>query len=224
MIDSYDRLTVGTYERLLAIQDQEGIDENELTLEVLAVLARKTVDELMQMPLEEYYEIRARGSFLLLQPEPREIRDAYELGGWRVRPVRKVQEMTAAQFIDFKEWAKLKGRHTAAILSCFLVPEGKRYGEGYDGEELIKAINDHLAMSDAVALDAFFFCLSIRSIHASLSSLDRGMTPLERMRPEARRWRRALRALRKSGAGWRRWTPWLSLPATLGTASTQDRP
>ena len=223
MIDSYDKLTVGTYERLLAIQEMEGIDENELTLEVLAVLAGTTVDELMRMPLEDYYAIRAAGSFLLLQPEPRDIRDAYELGGWRVRPVRKVQQMTAAQFIDFKEWAKLKGRHTAAILSCFLVPEGKAYGEGYDGEELIRAIDDHLAMSDAVALDAFFFTLSIRSIHASLSSLGRGMTARERLTPEARRWRRALRALRKSGAGWRRWTPLLSLPATLGTASTPSQ-
>ena len=221
MIDNWNALPLGKYERLLEIQEGQS-DENELTLEVLAFIAGTTVQALMDMPLEDYYAIRAQGAFLLLQPEPAPIRKVYEVGGWRLVPVRSVKEMTAAQFIDFQEWCRQPGRHTVATLSCFLVPEGKQYGEGYDAEQLIADIGDHLPMTDAVALDAFFFSLSIRSMAASLSSLERALTPRERMTTPARKLRKALRALRRSGAGWRRWTPLLSLPAALGMQSTEN--
>lgn len=219
MIDSYDALPLGLYERLLSL---EG-DENEVTLGALALLAGTSVDELTALPLEDYYKIRAKGAFLLLQPEPRPVRDAYRVGGWELVPVRSVKRMTAAQFIDFSEWSRQEGRHGAELLSCFLVPKGMQYGEGYDVEEVIDAIRDHLPVADAVALDGFFFHLSLRSILVSLSSLERTLTPLQRMTRTARRMRRALRDLRRSGAGWRRWTPLLSLPARLGGRSTASR-
>lgn len=219
MIDSYDALPLGLYERCLELQG----DENEVTLGALALLAGTTVEELMTMPLDDYFAIRAKGAFLLMQPEAREIRQRYDCGAWRLVPVRELREMSTAQFIDFQEWAKQPGRHTAETLSCFLVPEGKGYGEGYDGLKVIDAIRDHLSVADAVSLDAFFFYLSLRSILVSLSSLERTLTPLERMTRTARRMRRALRDLRRSGAGWRRWTPLLSLPARLGGRSTASR-
>jgi hypothetical protein len=222
MIDSYDKLTLGRYEELLALRDRTE-DENELTLEVLAALSGKSVDELMEMPLDDYYKIRAGGAFLLTQPVPRRLRRTYRLGAWRLRPVRTVRKMTTAQFIDFQEWAAQEKRGMAETLSCFLVPKGRAYGEGYDPAEVIGAIRERMPMRDAVALDAFFFGLSVKSTADTLRSLERRMSLRQRMTKEARTYRRALRALRRSGAGWRRWTPWLSLPATLGTISTRDQ-
>ena len=105
MIDSYDALPLGLYERLLSL---EG-DENEVTLGALALLAGTSVDELTALPLEDYYKIRAKGAFLLLQPEPRPVRDAYRVGGWELVPVRSVKRMSAAQFIDFSEWSRQEG-------------------------------------------------------------------------------------------------------------------
>lgn len=216
MIDSYDALPLGLYERLLSL---EG-DENEVTLGALALLAGTSVEDLMTMPLDDYFAIRAKGAFLLLQPVARDIRQRYDCGGWALVPVRRLQELSTAQFIDFQEWARQEGRHTAETLACFLVPEGRQYGEGYDVEDVINAIRDHLPVADAVSLDAFFFFLCLKSMHASLRSLVRTLSPAERMASPARRMRRALRDLRRSGAGWRRWTPLLSLPARLGGRST----
>ena len=213
MIDNYNDLPLGLYEKALDIKG----DEDEVTLGVLALLSGHTVDELMTMPIEDYWAIRAQGAFLLLQPEPQPIRRDYAVGDFILQPIRDVRDMTAAQFIDFQEWSKQPGRHLAEVLSCFLVPKGKPYGEDYDALAVIDAIRDHLSVADAVSLDAFFFSLSIRSIHASLSSLMRMLTPREQMTKTARTMRKALRALRKSGDGWRRWTPLLSLPTTLGT-------
>lgn len=215
MIDSYDALPLGTYERCLDLQG----DENEVTLGALALLAGTTVEDLMTMPLEDYFAIRAKGAFLLLQPEPRPLRDGYRVGGWDLVPVRSVKKMSAAQFIDFSEWSRQEGSHGAELLSCFLVPKGMQYGEGYDVEDVISAIRDHLSVADAVTLDGFFFHLSLRSMLVSLSSLERTLTPPQRMTRTAARMRRALRDLRRSGAGWRRWTPLLSLPARLGGRS-----
>lgn len=221
MIDSYDKLTIWQYERLLALRDAHE-DDNELTLAVLAELSGKSVDELMEMPLEDYYKIRAGGAFLLTQPVPGRVRRSYRVGRWRLRPLRSVRQMTAAQFIDFQEWTARQGTSMAATLSCFLVPRGRAYGEGYDPAEVVEALAQ-MPMREAVALDAFFFGLSVRCTADTLRSLERRMTLRQRMTKEARTYRRALRALRRSGAGWRRWTPWLSLPATLGTISMRDQ-
>ena len=214
VIDSYDTLPLGLYERITASGAE---DENELTLEALAVLAGTTVDALLAMPIEDYYDIKAKGAFLLLQPQAKPIRPRYQCGDFALVPVRKVQELSTAQWIDFQEWCKQEGEHEPETLSCFLVPEGRKYGEGYDIADVIEAIRSHLSVADAVSLDAFFFRLSILSMHDSLRSLERRMKPSERMTGTARRLRKALRDLRRSGAGWRRWTPLLSLPARLGT-------
>lgn len=216
MIDSYDALPLGLYERTLECSG----DENEVTLQTLALLSGRSVDELMTMPLEDYFAIRAAGAFLLYQPQPKPVQKAYRCGPFTLRPVRSVKDITTAQFIDFQEWSRQPGRNTAEKLCCFLVPEGREYGEGYDQEDVIVAVREHLSVRDAIALDAFFFYSSIRSMHASLSSLVRRLTPAERTSAPARTMRRALRALRRSGAGLRRWTPLLSLPGILGGRST----
>lgn len=216
MIDSYDALPLGIYEKALECQG----DENEVTLQTLALLSGRTVEQLMAMPLEEYFAIRAAGTFLLYQPAPKPVQKEYRCGVFTLRPIRSVKDITTAQFIDFQEWSRQPGRNTAQKLCCFLTPEGKEYGEGYDQEDVIEAVREHLSVRDAIALDAFFFFASIRSIHASLASLARRMTPAERRSAPARKMRKALRALRRSGAGSRRWTPLLSLPGVLGGRST----
>lgn len=218
MIDSYKALPLGVYERCLEVRG----DDNEVTLGVLAILSGRTVDELMDMPLEDYYAIRAKGAFMLLQPVAVPIRASYTCGEWELVPVRKLRELTTAQFIDFKEWSAQKGTHRAETLSCFLTPKGHTYGEGYDPEEVIAAIREHMSVEDAHSLDAFFFSLSLRSMSAILAYFLRRLTPRERLTKEARTMRRALRDLRRSGAGWRRWTPLLSLPARLGGRSTRS--
>ena len=218
MIDSYKALPLGVYERCLEVQG----DDNEVTLGVLAELSGRTVDELMRMPLEDYHDIKAKGSFLLLQPVAVPIRASYACGEWELVPVRKLRELTTAQFIDFKEWCSQPGTHRAETLSCFLTPKGHTYGEGYDPEDVIAAIREHMSVEDAASLDAFFFSLSLRSMIGILTSFQRKLTPAEKLTSQARTMRRALRDLRRSGAGWRRWTPLLSLPARLGGRSTQN--
>lgn len=213
MIDNYNDLPLGLYERTLELKG----DEDELTLEVLALLSGHSVDELMTMPLDDYLGIKAQGAFLLTQPDPQPVRRTYRCGPYDLRPIGKVREMTAAQFIDFQEWCRQPGRHTAEILSCFLVPEGRGYADGYDAEEVIAAIREHLSVADANTLSAFFFSLSIRCIRDTLSSLGRKRTIREQMtRKERRTMRQALRAFRRSGDGWHRWMPYLSLPGRLG--------
>lgn len=212
MIDSYDKLPLGVYEKCLECQG----DENEVTLEVLGLLSGHTVDELMTMPIDDYFAIKAQGAFLLYQPVAGKVKESYVCGDFRLKPIRGVKDITTAQFIDFQEWSKVPGRHTAESLACFLTPEGKEYGEGYDQEDVINAVKEHLSVADAITLDAFFFYASLKSMHDSLASLERKLTPRERLTRPARKMRQALRALRRSGAGWRRWTPLLSLPGRLG--------
>ena len=42
------------------------------------------------------------------------------------------------------------------VLSCFLVPKGKKYNEDYDIVEVHKAIREHLSIPHCLALSGFF--------------------------------------------------------------------
>ena len=80
-------------------------------------------------------------------------------------------EYDKIQYVDFHTFSKGFPQTLPEILSCFLVPDGKTYNNGYDPAEVQRAL---LAMPwpEAVSLSAFFFARFSASIADSLTSLD----------------------------------------------------
>jgi hypothetical protein len=59
------------------------------------------------------------------------------------------------------------------MLSCFLVPKGMDYNEGYDILDVHNAIKEEMSVAEVLALLAFFFGSWTRSINSTLSSSER---------------------------------------------------
>lgn len=159
IIDNYADLPVGKYLDILAANagDAEDIDKQVATI---AILTDKTEDEILALPVPDY-TVLARAADFLRHEDKGEHRMAkrYTLGGLALVPCTDARKMTTAQYIDFQTLTKDGDydRHLAEILSCFLVPEGKAYGTGYDFAEVQDAIRRHLSVTDALSLLAFFF-------------------------------------------------------------------
>ena len=66
--------------------------------------------------------------------------------------------MSTAQFIDYQNY--IKNNRIEEILSCFFVPAGHSYNDGYDIEKVKKDLLS-LKITDAYAL-AFFFELQLK--------------------------------------------------------------
>lgn len=164
-IDNYRDLPVGKYEEIVRLCNEE-MTEVDRKVAILSILTGKTEDEILKLPLPTFTEYSAKSRFLEHEcPENLipGVSRSYHLGGFVLLPVTDIRKITAAQFIDFQEFSKQKETKMVEMLSCFLVPRGMDYGEGYDVLEVHQAIRDEMSVAEMLALIAFFFGKFIKS-------------------------------------------------------------
>lgn len=164
-IDNYRDLPVGKYEEIVRLCNEE-MTEVDRKVAILSILTGKTEDEILKLPLPTFTEYSAKSRFLEKEcPENLipGVSRAYHLGGFVLLPVTDIRKITAAQFIDFQEFSKQKETKMVEMLSCFLVPRGMDYGEGYDVLDVHQAIREEMSVAEMLALIAFFFGKFIKS-------------------------------------------------------------
>lgn len=200
-IDNYRDLPLGVYEQITAIRRDEDIDTQ---VAVLALLTGRTEADILDLPIGEYTALSAKSAFLYTAPEQKalpRVADAYRVGGFTLVPTKDLRKVTAAQYIDFQEYAKDVEHRFPEILSCFLVPKGCKYNNGYDVLEVQTAIRE-LSVADALALSAFFLSRYAALIRGTRISLEKAR---RRERNPERRARMEMELARLTGA-WERLT------------------
>lgn len=223
-IDSYGRLPLGTYWRILQICKDEGRDDLSRQVGIVSLLSGLTEDEVLDLPLSDYSDMAGRSRFLETAPatDGRPCK-SYRVDGWTLVPVADARRMTAAQYIDFQSFAKQGAEGVPGLLSCLLVPEGRRYGDGYDPAEIQTAIRDHMPVTDALLLQAFFLASSRRSMADTLScsvALVLGLRKPVRVKVALlRRMWKMRRDLLQNGDGSRGWTRSARLAGAAGMMS-----
>ena len=183
-IDNYRDLPVGKYEEICRLCDTE-MTEVDRKVAIVAILTNKTEDEVLSLPLDKFTEYAAKSRFL-----ERECPDnlipavarSYSVGGFVLLPVTDIRKITAAQYIDFQTFSKERETKTVEMLSCFLVPRGHDYNEGYDVLEVHDAIRKEMSVAEVLALLGFFFGKWLRSMRTTLTS---SMRLLKKTNPEA---------------------------------------
>lgn len=173
-------MPIGKYLDILAVC-KDKINEDELTqqLAILSILADKSEEELLNLPLAEYTDL-ARGMTFLYAEDKNKTRVArsYTIGGFTLVPCTDLRGITAAQYIDFQTYAKEGDKFLVEMLSCFLIPQGKKYNQDYDIVEVQNAIRDNLSATDMFTLSAFFLKQFQRLITNSLHFLEKELNSL----------------------------------------------
>lgn len=216
MIQNYDALTVGKYEAIQhALRDHAG-DINRRNLAILSILTDKSEAELLDMPVSRFRALMDKASFLRRPLRAAPLRKSYTLGDMTLRPVADIQKITTAQYIDFQTLAQQPEEPVAQLVSCLLLPEGRRYNTDYDMADVHRAIRDFMLITEAQGLLAFFFETSRRSM---LNTLRSSAATLKRSARKARTKRKQITTamlevqmsilLLRAGAGRRMSTPLL---------------
>jgi len=173
MIDSYDKLTLAAWAQLAALEKRDFEDDISRQVAVLAILAGKSEREILNLPLPEYTALVPKADFLFAEPKPSAIAArglrTLKLEGWTLIPTTDIRKLTTAQYIDFQTMLSA-GATVEQLLSCFLVPEGCTYCEGYDVAEVHALLARALTVPDALALKAFFLRKFSRSMRSILTS------------------------------------------------------
>ena len=175
IIDNYRKLPIGKYNEIVKLCETE-MDEVDRKVKIVGILTGLTDDEVLALPLTDFTECCAKAKFIDLPcPETLipSVSKSYPVGGFNLVPVTDMRKVTTAQYIDFITFSKDKEHNIVEMLSCFLVPKGMDYNEGYDILDVHKAIKEEMSVAEVLALLAFFFGSWTRSINSTLSSSER---------------------------------------------------
>ena len=202
MIDNYNKLTIGKYYEVLdIIRDYE--DEYERNTALIAVLCDEEADEVLNLSLSEYKKRVDALSFLLESPVKAPIKNRYKIGDMELDLCVDLSKLTAGQYIDYQTFIKDPDTYMVELLSVFLIPKGKKYGD-YNMGEVHTAIRENLSIADALGMSAFFLTLSQALIESTLTSLIRRMKRMKRKaksQEEKKKLEEAIMNLEAGGVG-----------------------
>lgn len=206
IIDSYYRLPLGKYIDILDICEEE-MEDIERQAEINAILTGLSVDEVYRLPVAQFTAITAASHFLDEEcPEPkRRIPKVYKLGDLELVASTDIAKITTAQYIDFKTFCDDRRHNLPQILSCFLIPKGMEYNEGYDITDVHQVLRDYLSVVDAMALSAFFLTrlknwMATMLIYSKLKA--KRIKDKEKRKEMLNRIQEALTNLAQNGDGW----------------------
>lgn len=175
IIDNYRDLPIGKYEEIVRLC-QEDMTDVDRRVCIVAILTGLTEDEVLSLPLEKFTEYSAKSRFIETECPDNLIPGvarSYPYGGFVLIPVTDIRKITAAQYIDFQTFAQDRENKVVELISCFLVPRGCDYNDGYDIMDVHRAIREEMSVAESLALLAFFFEGWLKSIRRTLSSSGR---------------------------------------------------
>ena len=162
MIDNWKDMPLKMFRRLLEVD----ADSEDRGFELVAVLCDTTLDDILDRPLQDVKEMIARTKFLETKPKVRLVRDEYRLGDTTYVFKPDYTDITVNQYIDFVNTPK-DTAHISELLSVFLIPKGRKYGQGYNLQKAVQDIDQYMGYEDANSLSAFFlgrWLLYVRSV------------------------------------------------------------
>ena len=170
MIDSYDKLTIGKYRELMALEKEDDLTYG---VKILSILSDIDEDELMDMPLEDFSGMMAKTKFLYRQVDKLDynhLNRNITINGKKYEIIKDAKKMTAGQYIDYNAYIKKDNfmEMLPFILTTFIIPKGHKYCDDYDAEDLARELDEHLDIRTALCISDFFLHQSHFSIKSSL--------------------------------------------------------
>lgn len=174
--NSYEELPIEKYLELKEILQNDDDDSNK-QLEIIALLADISIEELLEQNISEIQGVASKCDFLAnKQINIKEKIKTITVNNIEYTVCTDLQKFTVAQYVDFQNYPKDE-KHLADNLSTFVIPKGKKYGEDYDVVQVIQDFNKYLDISTAISLQNFFIKKLLQSTKATL----RYLLPLMKM-------------------------------------------
>ena len=134
----------------------EELLKDPLTLddEKMILIANVIYDQdVTELNLPEYAQKINALKFINKLPEKEKLSNNYTVNGVKYKTNANLEVIQANQFIDFQNYAKKKD--IIGCISCFFIPDGHKYNDGYDMLKVKEDIGE-LPITVANSL-AFFF-------------------------------------------------------------------
>jgi hypothetical protein len=162
IVKDWKDVNLGMWQRMNEITQRE--DEIQRIVGFVALFNNMTEDDVLAMPLDEFKERMKELAWMNVPPEIEQPKEEYTINGKQYVLTMNFHKLTTAQYIDFQSYTK--SEDYSQMLSVFLIPKGKKYGEGYDVFETQQDLKQ-MPVGEVLGLMGFFIVL-YRSWSAAL--------------------------------------------------------
>lgn len=188
MKKSWRDVTINDYYDLRARLEDEALNDYDREIIKIAFAAEMPEEDVWNLSIPEFRKLQVERLWMdSFNVADRNKFGIIELNGRRYKVDTDMQNFTVAQYIDFQTFypkRKTDEKVLGNILACFLIPEKKKYGEGYDIRETVQDINEYLDIMTANEILFFFLRQYLISIRATANFFNWQMRRMKRTLPK----------------------------------------
>lgn len=168
MIKNWNEMNLSHYKRLFEIIRKDWENELDMNLAMVSVLSDIPMEDITNMEVNKLQEFINNLKFIETPYKPKTPETTYNIGNKEYKVFFNVNKMTASQYIDFQNFYKQYDDFMPNLAACFLLPNGKKYGEDYDPIDEAEFLNTHLTID--IFSDIMFFFVNLLQV-STLSTL-----------------------------------------------------
>lgn len=168
MIKNWNEMDLSHYKRLFEIIRKDWENELDMNLAMVSVLSDIPIEDITNMEVNKLQEFINNLKFIETPYKPKTPETTYNIGNKEYKVFFNVNKMTASQYIDFQNFYKKYDDFMPNLAACFLLPNGKKYGEDYDPIDEAEFLNTHLTID--IFSDIMFFFVNLLQV-STLSTL-----------------------------------------------------
>ena len=189
---SYKDLPIGKYfeikEKLEGVLDSDN--DMEIIIALIAALSDVNDNEVYNLPIRELNVLTEQVKWFFTPVKPGKAPKRVKIGEYTLVPQYNPSNISVAQYIDYSMYGGNRYKFYVECLCTFLVPEGCKYGDGYDTLDVQNKVRENLSIEVAESYYNSFAKSSRRLLNRSLLSLAKtiliqlmktkkqGMTPM----------------------------------------------
>lgn len=156
------------YKKLFEIIRKDWENELDMNLAMVSVLSDIPIEDITNIEVNKLQEFINNLKFIETPYKPKTPETTYNIGNKEYKVFFNVNKMTASQYIDFQNFYKQYDDFMPNLAACFLLPNGKKYGEDYDPIDEAEFLNTHLTID--IFSDIMFFFVNLLQV-STLSTL-----------------------------------------------------
>lgn len=165
--NNWDEITWKEYEQIEQILNAD-IPSDYKAVHLISVLTGLEVDKIEVLPVSQFQKLLPALEFLEIEPETHTHQFEYIVNGREYDFKGKLDEITTAQYIDYRAYMNEEDKDIIKLMSVFLIPKGHDYNDGYDIEQVKSDIGDMCWLDIRAA--SFFFRIQLAAYILILKS------------------------------------------------------
>lgn len=165
--NNWDDITWKEYEQIEQILNAD-IPSDYKAVHLISVLTGLEVEKIEVLPISQFQKLLPALEFLETEPETHTHQFEYNINGREYYFKGKLEEITTAQYIDYRAYMNEENKDVIKLMSVFLIPKGHDYNDGYDMEQVKSDIGDMCWLDIRAA--SFFFRIQLTAYTLILKS------------------------------------------------------